>query len=315
MTAIPARATSTAALCACALLAVAVACGGGKSPTAPSPSPGGSGPAPIGPAGPISIAGRSAVVLAVADIGECGSASVERTARLVERTDGILLLAGDLAYFQGSMTDFLKCFDPLWGRFNHRARPVPGNHEYETAGAAGYFQYFGAAAAPGGRSYYSFRTGDWLVLMLDSNIAAGQGSPQLQFVRSELQANPTACAMAVWHHPLYSSGPNGANPFMRDLWRLLYDHDVDVVVSGHDHLYERFGKQDADGRSDPRGLRQFVAGTGGAQLYTFHRMTPNSQVRISAHGVLQLTLNPSGYEWAFLDGAGSTADAGSDSCH
>ena len=115
--------------------------------------------------------------------------------------------------------------------------------------------------------------------------------------------------------PLFTSGPNGPNTYLRDLWTLLYDRGVDVIVNGHDHLYERFGKQDVDGRSDGRGIRQFIAGTGGAQLYDFMRITPNSQVRIKSHGVLRLTLSPSAYEWAFLDVAGGIPDSGADQCH
>jgi hypothetical protein len=255
------------------------------------------------------------VVVAVADIGQCGSPGVQRTARLVDDIDGQVLLAGDLAYMQGSMQDFLKCFDPYWGHLRRRWRPAPGNHEYETPGAAGYFQYFGEVAGPLGRSYYSLRIGEWLVLMLDSNVPTRAGSAQFEFVRSELQAHRPLCTMAVWHHPLFTSGPNGPSVHMRDMWGLLYEHDADVVVAGHDHLYERFGKQDVDGRSDPRGLRQFIVGTGGAQLYDFMRVAPNSQTRIKAFGVLRLTLAPSGYQWAFLEAGGGTADLGSDSCH
>ena len=214
---------------------------------------------------------------------------VQQAARIAEGIDGQLVLAGDLAYMHGSMQDYLKCFDPWWGNFRRRWRPSPGNHEHETPGAAGYFQYFGEAAGGSGRSFYSFRTGDWLVLMLDSNVAASRGSPRDEFVRQELTTTRLPCTMAVFHHPLFTSGPNGPNIFMRDIWGLMDDNDADVVVAGHDHLYERFGKQDVDGRSDARGLRQFIAGTGGARLYDFHRVSPNSQARVKAHGVLRLT--------------------------
>jgi hypothetical protein len=121
--------------------------------------------------------------------------------------------------------------------------------------------------------------------------------------------------MAVWHHPLFTSGPNGPNMFMRDMWALLYERGADVIVAGHDHLYERFGKQDVDGRSDARGLRQFIAGTGGARLYNFQRTAANSQSRVNAHGVLRLNLHTSTYDWAFIDTNGAIADTGADGCH
>jgi hypothetical protein len=238
---------------------------------------------------------------------------VQEAARLAERIEGQMVLAGDLAYMHGSMQDYMRCFDPYWGQFRRRWRPTPGNHEYETPGAAGYFQYFGESAGFG-RSFYSFRTGDWLVLMLDSNVAARVGSAQFEFVRAELQAHRNPCAMAVWHHPLFSSGPNGPNIFMRDIWGLLYEMRADVIVNGHDHFYERFDKQDGDGRSDPRGLRQFIAGTGGATLYDFQRLTANSQARVKSHGVLRLTLNLANYAWEFMDVSGRIMDAGADSC-
>jgi 3',5'-cyclic AMP phosphodiesterase CpdA len=253
--------------------------------------------------------------VAVGDIGWCGSTGVEQAARVADGIDGQIVLAGDLAYMQGSMQDYLKCFDPAWGHFRRRWRPVPGNHEYETPGAAGYFQYFGEAAGPQGRSFYSFRAGDWLVLMLDSNVPVRQGSAQYEFVRTELEASRATCTAAVWHHPLFSSGPNGPNAFMRDIWSLMYRLNADVVIAGHDHLYERFGKQDVDGRSDVRGLRQFIVGTGGARLYDFHRVEANSQARIKLHGVLRLTLQPTSYQWAFIDATGVVADAGTDGCH
>jgi len=255
-------------------------------------------------------------LVAVGDIGECGSMGVQQAAKIADGIpDAQIVLAGDLAYMHGSMQDYLKCFDPFWGNFRRRWRPAPGNHEYETPFAAGYFQYFGEAAGLNGRSYYSFRTGDWLVLMLDSNVPAARGTPQYEFVRGELQGTRLPCTMAVFHHPLFTSGPNGPNIFMRDMWGLMYENDADVIVAGHDHLYERFGKQDVDGRSDVRGIRQFIAGTGGARLYDFQRVSANSQSRIRSHGVLRLTLAPDGYQWAFIDVTGASADSGSDGCH
>jgi hypothetical protein len=142
---------------------------------------------------------------------------------------------------------------------------VPGNHEYESPGAAPYFAYFGEAAGPPGVGYYSFTAGDWLILMLNSNVPATRGSPQWEFARVALERQQTPCTMAVWHHPLFSSGPNGNTPAMRDLWELLETHRAEIVFSGHDHLYERFARQLSNGTADPvNGIRQIIAGTGGA---------------------------------------------------
>ncbi len=294
------RKRSIASLGACVALAIVVACSDTpRTPVGPSPPP----PPP---------SSQTATLVAVGDIGECGSPAVAQTARLAEGIDGQVVLAGDLAYHQGSMRNYIECFDPAWGANRTRWRPAPGNHEYETPFAAGYFQYFGEAAGPG---YYSFRAANWLVLMLNSNVDVGPASDQYEFARRELAANTSQCSMAVWHHPLFSSGPNGPNPSMRNLWELLHRNGADVIVAAHDHLYERFGKQDAEGRSDAAGIRQFIVGTGGARLYAFQRMSPNSQARIPSHGVLRLTLSRTSYDWAFIDVAGNVADSGADNCH
>jgi hypothetical protein len=241
--------------------------------------------------------------------------AVERTAALADRYPGPLFLAGDLGYMHGSFQNFMDCFDPAWGRFRSRWHPTPGNHEYETPNAGGYRQYFAEAATPQGRTFYSVRAGDWLVLMIDSSLPTRAGTEQYEFVRSTMQSARATCTMAVWHHPLFSSGPNGPNSFMRDMWLLLYNQDADVVIAGHDHLYERFGKQDVDGRSDARGVRQFIVGTGGANLYDFQRQEANSQSRHRVHGVLRLTLLPTSYQWSFVDVNGTSLDSGADGCH
>ncbi len=177
------------------------------------------------------------------------------------------------------------------------------------------FQYFAAAAGSPSLGFYRFIAGEWLVLMLNSEIAAGPGSPQYEFVRESLDGRRFRCQMAIWHRPLFTSGPNGPWPQMRDLWRLLDDHDADVIVNGHEHFYERFSRQDADGRGDENGLREFIVGTGGAPLYGFVRQTPNSSTRVASHGIIRFTLRPDAYEWDFLDVSGSTRDNGSTPCH
>ncbi len=309
------------------LVSLAIACSNGeRSVTAPSRTPVGpiadsppgtnTSPPPTIPAPPAPPVAATATVLVVGDIGMCSERdAVQRVGDLVARLEGRLLLAGDLAYMNGTLQEFLQCFDPAWGRFRNRWNPVPGNHDYGTPNVNGYRQYFGEAATPAGRLYYSLRIGEWLVLMIDSMDYANVGSPQYEFVRGELSTRRQTCTMAVWHHPLFSSGPNGPNPSMGHLWNLLQQNGADVVVVAHDHLYERFAKQDGNGRADARGIRQFTSGTGGAPLYRSQRRMPNSESLASELGVLRLTLRPAGYEWEFLNVGGVTRDSGSDSCH
>jgi hypothetical protein len=261
-------------------------------------------------------AGVTVKVIGAGDIGMCDSPGKAETAKLVAGLEGLVILAGDLAYMHGSATDFRNCFDPEWGRFRSRWRPVPGNHEYETPNASGYFGYFGEAAdldRSGG--YYSFMTGDWLVLMLNSNIPAGRGSAQWEFARRQLDLQRTPCTLAVWHHPLFSSGPNGPNGQMQDMWSLFEAAPVEVVLNAHDHVYERFARQMADGRADAaRGIRQFTVGTGGGTLYGFARTATNSEVRLATFGVIQLTLEPALFHWEFHTTDGTIADSGLDTC-
>lgn len=286
------------------LLAAVASCSSPSGPTGRGGGGGGGGPT-----------GQTVTMLAAGDIGLCGSPAVPQTARLVAGVEGGVLLAGDIAYFQGTAANFRDCFDPFWGQFRPRWHPVPGNHEYESPGAAPYFAYFGAAAGPPGLGYYSFTAGDWLILMLNSNVAATQGSPQYEFTRAALAQQSTPCTMAVWHHPLFSSGPNGNTPAMRDMWTLLQNNRAEIVFSGHDHLYERFARQLSDGTADPvNGVRQIVAGTGGAELYNFVRASANSEERIMKFGVVKFTLRPAQVDWEFLGIDGSVSDRGLDTC-
>jgi hypothetical protein len=284
-----------------------MACSGNSSlPATPTPS--------AGPGAGQDGAGVASVIVA-GDIGWCGSPGPEATALLVDRLPGRLLLAGDTAYMHGSTEDFQRCFEPSWGRFRGRWHAVPGNHEYESAHAAPYFEYFGDAAGTDGTGYYSFRVGNWHVLMLNSNVPAGRGSPQWDFVRRELEIERRACTLAVWHHPLFTSGPNGPSPFMRDMFALLEAAGADVVANAHDHIYERFARQTADGRPSERGIRQFTVGTGGARLYHLAGLAPNSEARLLQFGVLRLSLEPASYRWEFIAAPGEITDAGGELCH
>src|SRR6185436_1008665 len=162
------------------------------------------------------------------------------------------------------------------------------------AGAAPYFDYFGANAGPAGLGYYSFEVGTWHVVSLNSNVLTSNANvaAQVTWLQNDLEASRKRCTLAYWHHPLYSSRPHGETLAVRDLWRVLYRSNAELVVSAHEHFYERFAPQDHEGQMDPvRGLRQFVVGTGGAPLHALQNTMPYSEVRLAAFGVLKLTLS------------------------
>jgi len=227
--------------------------------------------------------------------------------------------AGDNAYSDGTEQEFSGCYAASWGRHKARTRPAPGNHDYRSDDGAPYFHYYGAAAGPAGRGYYSYAVGTWHVISLNSNIDMRAGSPQERWLRDDLAAHPTACVLAYWHHPRFSSGTeHGSDPRTLFLWRALYEHGADVVIAGHEHNYERFAPQTPAGAADPvRGIREFVVGTGGADRYAFGPPLPNSELRNSdVWGVLKLALLPGRYRWEFIPVAGMAfSDSGSGRCH
>ena len=234
---------------------------------------------------------------------------------------GTVFTAGDNAYANGTASEFANCYDPSWGRHKDRTRPAPGNHDYNSPGAAPYYDYFGANAGPAGRGYYSYDLGSWHIISLASSCSqAGgceAGSPQEQWLRADLASTSATCVVAYWHHARFSSSDgHGSDSRTQDLWQALYDFQADVVIQGHDHTYERFGKQDASGAADPNGIRSFVVGTGGKSISGFGSPIANSEVRGGTFGVLKLTLLATSYDWEFVPVAGATfSDAGSDSCH
>jgi hypothetical protein len=282
-------------------------------------------------AGANDISGASGVTVYTAgDIARCayrdaaysGAADTARTvaAGLAADPGAVVLTLGDHTYPHGKAKEFADCYGPTWGRFKDRTWPAPGNHEYYSPQAAPYFAWFGARA---GRGYYSLDLGSWHIVSLDSNLTPAAHVAQMEWLRADLASHPARCTLAFWHHPLYSSGGHGSIPKMRAAWRLLMDAGAELVLSGHDHDYERFAPQDADGRLDrARGLRQFVVGTGGAYPTPFLLTVDNSEMRDNGRtGVLRLRLLDGRYEWEFLESGRLTPlglpapDRGSDVCH
>ncbi len=257
-----------------------------------------------------------AVFVGAGDVDGCGRLEPEATAKLLDRIPGTVFVAGDATYPSGTMETYTNCYGPTWGRHLWRTFAVPGNHDYQSDGGASFFAYFGSAAGPAGLGYYTHTLGSWDVFMLNSNLPAQAGTPQYEWLRARLLESRASCAVAVWHHPLFSSGQNGNNAFMRDVFNLMFQYGVDIVVNGDDHLYERFAPQDANGRANARGIRQFIAGTGGYALYDRGRTQANSEVfENKTYGVLKLTLKSGSYDWEFVPIDGQTfRDSGSGSC-
>jgi len=258
------------------------------------------------------------------DIANCSRTQDESTAQLLDGISGTVFTLGDDAYPDGTLAQFTDCYGPTWGRHKNRTRPSPGNHDYHTAGAAGYYTYFGAAASPldtnctsDCKGYYSYNLGAWHIIALNSEIDHATGSVQEQWLRADLAGNQSMCTLTYWHKPRFSSGRHGNNSGVQPFWQALYDYGADVVLSGHDHTYERFTPQSPTGQADPtRGIREFVVGTGGAGLYPFPAIQPNSEVRENTTwGVLKLTLHATSYNWEFVPIAGQTfTDSGSANC-
>ncbi|HET9709607.1 MAG TPA: Ig-like domain-containing protein, partial [Gemmatimonadales bacterium] len=262
------------------------------------------------------------VLVGAGNIGRCGKTAPAATAAIVDTIPGLVFTAGDNVYASGSSADFVSCYDPSWGRHKSRTRPAVGDKDYATAGASGYFGYFGAAAGDPALGYYSYDLTDWHVIVLNSgssSISTKAGSPQEQWLRADLAANTKRCIMAYWHHARFSSSGSAVRSSLKPLWDDLYAAHADIVVNAHARVYERFAPQTPTGTADPQnGIREFIVGTGGQGLDSFNAVpTANSEVRIGAtYGVLKLTLGPGTYSWSFIPIAGQTAaDAGGVPCH
>jgi hypothetical protein len=255
----------------------------------------------------------SVVLVGAGDIANCSRSQDELTAQLLDNIPGTVFTAGDNAYVDGTYTEYINCYDPTWGRHKSRTKPSPGNHEYLTSGAAGYFQYFNSTP-----SYYAYNLGSWRIYSLNSEISVSATSAQATWLQDDLATNPAQCVMAYWHKPRWASGSNhGDNSAMQAIWQILYNAGAELVINGHEHHYERFAPMNASGAAVSQGLREIIAGTGGAALYPFGTPKAASQVRNNtAYGVLKLTLHPSSYDWEFVPIAGATfTDSGSTDCH
>jgi len=279
----------------------------------------------VGVVGCVTPGTGGVTIVAAGDIGQCfgapaAASAAARTATLVRPQDALVLTLGDHAYENGTPTEFARCFDPTWGAFNSRIRPSPGNHDYNTPGAEGYYDYFGALAGSGRRGYYSFDYAGWHFISLNSLVDVSANSEQYRWLQADLAASrDSLCTIAYWHYPTFNSGAAyGSVAQMRPFFDAIQAAGVEIVLSGHEHIYERFAPQRADGTLDTaRGVRQFVVGTGGHELNALGPVLPNSEFRTNVHwGVLRLSLGQGSYGWEFVpvDG-GAPVDSGTGTCH
>ena len=268
----------------------------------------------------------SAVLVGAGDIASCSSSGDETTASMLNGISGTVFTLGDNAYESGSASEYTNCYGPSWGQpsIKSRTKPVPGNHEYNTTNATGYYNYFGAAAGDPTKGYYAYDLGAWRIYVLNTNtgtcsvVGCGAGSTQELWLKNDLAANPRQCVLAMWHHSRFSSGQHGNNTISSALWQALYDARAELVLSGHDHTYERFAPQNPTaGLDTANGIVEFVVGTGGKDHYGFPTIRANSLVRDNtASGLLKLTLSAGSWTFQFLPEPGKTfTDSGSGTCH
>lgn len=264
------------------------------------------------PPTPTSFAGDVTLVGA-GDISTCKDDNDELTAQLLDNIPGTVFTVGDNAYDDGEYRQFTECFDPTWGRFKDRMYPIPGNHDYDTTDATGYFQYFNNIP-----SYYAYDLGSWRIYALNSEINVTEDGPQVKWLQSDLATHTNKCVLAYWHEPRWSSGSTHGNSLSKQtLWKTLYEAGAELVLNGHEHIYERFMPMNSEGQGDPLGLREIIIGTGGAVHYPLGTPLSTSEVRNNnTYGVLKLTLHSNSYDWEFIPVAGSTfTDSGSTECH
>ncbi len=345
--------------------------GGATRRIAPTGAPSGGPPTASGAAEQgVLYRGKTAVIAAAGDIacdptdpgfahpqpGRCAEVATSKLLLGIPHLAAVLTL-GDNQYECGRADAYARSYAPSWGRLLKLTHPVPGNHEYGRScklnDPSPYFSYFGRAAGPLGKGWYSYDIAQWHLIALNSECSygagnlyvggCGVGSPQERWLRRDLAAHRNACTLAYWHEPRFSSGEHGDAAQMSRVWNDLVAAHVDLVLSGHNHDYERFAPIGATppppGAADstttgapiyqqpllqPTGVREFVVGTGGKNLYQFEPSQSTTttapllgeQVRNDkVFGVLELTLLPKAYTWRFVSTAHVTIDKGAGVCH
>jgi chitodextrinase len=261
--------------------------------------------------------GGDPVIAIAGDIAGDGTGDTATALLLDALRPNAVLTSGDNAYNDGSAAQYTQYYDPTWGRHKSVTYPTPGNHEYQTSGASGYFGYFGSRAGTAGKGWYSYNLGAWHLIALNSEVAHGATSEQVTWLKNDLAASGARCVVAYWHKPRFTSGNYSDMSEFQPFWDALYAANADVVVNGHDHNYQRYVPMTPTGaRDDARGIREFVVGTGGRSHYGIRADSRREAADSTSYGVLKVTLRATGYDWQFIPEAGKTfTDSGSGACH
>jgi acid phosphatase type 7 len=262
-------------------------------------------------------------------LGTAKTCHERQTAAIVKAIDPAVVLGlGDMQYEDGELAKFVVSYDTTWGAFKSITYTTSGGgHDGFAASGSGYCQYFGSHACPDGRTYYSLDVGAWHIISLDGNCnhvgGCQAGSTEEQWLRSDLAVHRNRCTIAMWHYPRWTIGEFSDDPRTDAFVRDLYSAGAELILVGHDHLYERFAPQTPDGAASADGIREFVVGTGGKNhlpgSYSVNTTHPNLQAwSADTFGILKLTLHATSYDWTFVPDVGSPGsftDSGSASCH
>lgn len=258
-------------------------------------------------------------ILAFGDSGTGSAAQYAVRDQFMRRRYDAFFHLGDIAYPSGSYDQFEAYFFSVYRDLLQAVPvyPVIGNHEYLTLGGQPFVDVYHLPATAlrpeDDERYYSFDLGDVHVVALDSNpqmlwrVSDQVDDDMVDWLRADLAASRATWKLALFHHPIYSSGPHGGELLARQtLVEVLEDGGVDLVLNGHDHDYERThpvwrGAQVPP--EDKRAITYVVAGAGGGALYAANGDWFTQVVDAKSYSFLDLTI-----EGCFATGNAITAD-------
>ena len=231
--------------------------------------------------------------------------------------DTPILALGDTVYSKGRPAEYAHCFEPVWGALKSRILPAPGNHEYRSPGAFGYYDYFGPQAGPDRRGWYAVRVPGWIILSLNSEVDASPGSPQSDWLRDRIGEAGGACILAFYHKPAHSLVERDDREHAVDLFRQLQRGGATLVLNGHNHFYERTMPLGPSGAPDAEtGTVAFTVGTGGLTDDAAPKIETTEAAVFGRTGMLRLELRDGAYSWGYVDALSrDVLDAGTAPCN